>query len=126
MTSINGLRAVKAALSRLDLSAEQHEALERAAQQLETSVKQSLSHDPGDDHRTPWKRTGALRDSITHSTDDAGAVIGSSDPVAVYQELGTRQVPPRPFLVPTAAVEAEPIAQAIAAAFAEALEKAVT
>ena len=126
MISVSGLRALETALGRLDLSAEQREVLEQVAQQLETSVKNSLSHVPGGDHTTPWKRTGRLHDSISHQTTDSGAVIGSTDPIAVHQELGTHQIPPRPFLGPTAAIAAEPLAQAIAAALAGALKKAIT
>lgn len=51
----------------------------------------------------PLLREGTLRDSIKHSVDVQGpghgvAVIGSDSPVAVYQELGTRSIPPRSFL----------------------------
>ena len=47
----------------------------------------------------PLLREGDLRDSITHQVEGASeAVIGSNDDVAVYQELGTVHIPPRPFL----------------------------
>jgi phage gpG-like protein len=125
MISIDGLQALADALARLDLPAAQREGLESAAQQLESAVKQSLSRTPGDDHSTPWLRTGTLRDSIAHSADETGAAIGSDDPVAVYQELGTRTVPPRPFLAPSAAAQSEGIGPSVAAAVVRILRGAV-
>lgn len=52
---------------------------------------------------TPLLETGEMRDSIEHMSapDGTGAMgaIGSNDPVALWQELGTsRGIPPRPFL----------------------------
>ena len=51
----------------------------------------------------PRLRTGQLRDSIEAksrvTTPGRGSVdIGSDDPIAEYQEMGTRTIPPRPFL----------------------------
>lgn len=46
----------------------------------------------------PLLRTGALRDSISHETHGLEAAIGSTSDIAVYQELGTDKIPPRPFL----------------------------
>jgi phage gpG-like protein len=46
----------------------------------------------------PLLRSGKLRDSISHHTDHLVAVIGSNEDVAVWQELGTNKIPPRPFL----------------------------
>jgi HK97 gp10 family phage protein len=48
----------------------------------------------------PLLRSGALRDSISHQTKGLEAVIGSDSDIAVYQELGTSKIPPRPFLGP--------------------------
>lgn len=52
---------------------------------------------------TPLLETGEMRASIqiTAPVDEDGAVVGyvgSDDKVAVYQELGTRTIPPRSFL----------------------------
>ena len=88
MISIDGLHALAEALARLDFSAAQRDALEQAAQQLETSVRQTLSHRPGEDHSAPWLRTGSLRESIGHDASETVAAIGASDPVAVYRSLG--------------------------------------
>lgn len=46
----------------------------------------------------PLLRTGGLRDSISHETKLLEAQIGSTSDIAVYQELGTSKIPPRPFL----------------------------
>lgn len=48
----------------------------------------------------PLLRTGELRDSIQHYVDeDRGvAYVGSNNPIAAYQELGTATIPPRSFL----------------------------
>jgi hypothetical protein len=49
----------------------------------------------------PLLRTGAMRDSIKAEVDPFALelVVGSTDKVAVYQEMGTsRGIPPRPFL----------------------------
>lgn len=52
---------------------------------------------------TPLLETGEMRDSIEHRAAPTiyGAIgeIGSNDPIALYQEMGTsRSIPPRSFL----------------------------
>jgi phage gpG-like protein len=54
---------------------------------------------PGD---TPLLETGEMRDSIEYSVSEDGkeAFVGSNNPKAVWQELGTsRGIPPRSFLM---------------------------
>jgi hypothetical protein len=50
----------------------------------------------------PLLRTGTLRESISFEVESIGigvkVVVGSDDLVALYQELGTPTIPPRPFL----------------------------
>jgi len=46
----------------------------------------------------PLLRSGELRDSMGHETKGLEAAIGSTSDIAVYQELGTDKIPPRPFL----------------------------
>ena len=46
----------------------------------------------------PLLRTGAMRDSIEHTVHDSEVQIGSNSDIAVYQELGTKNIPPRSFL----------------------------
>lgn len=55
----------------------------------------------------PLLRTGGMRDSIEKNADAAEAFVGSDDDKAVWQELGTRRIPPRSFLG-SAAVEKTP------------------
>lgn len=114
MTALRGLVEAVRALDRLDLAPPGRDALGQAAAALAGAVRQALSHTPGEDHATPWLRTGELWASITCEATDTVAVIGSSDPVAVYQELGTSAIPPRPFLASVAAAEADGIARGIA------------
>jgi hypothetical protein len=48
----------------------------------------------------PLLRAGDLRDSIEHVVvhHESAAYVGSNNPIAVYQELGTVDIPPRSFL----------------------------
>lgn len=48
----------------------------------------------------PLLREGVLRDSIEVETHGNEAVVGSADEVALYQEVGTEHILPRPFLGP--------------------------
>ena len=114
MTALKGLAGALRALDRIDFAPLGRNALGQAADALAGAVRQALSHPPGEDHAAPWLRTGKLRASITCEATDTAAVIGSSDPVAVYQELGTSAIPPRPFLAGVAAAEADGIACGIA------------
>ncbi|MEO8716064.1 MAG: hypothetical protein ABI369_13725 [Acetobacteraceae bacterium] len=122
---MNPMRGLAEALHRidcLDIREARRTALEQAAARIEAAVKLSLSHRPGEDHASPWLRMGELRGGIAHQSDDDAAVIGSSDPIAIYQELGTPSVPPRPFLSSTAAAEAEGIVHEIADTIRAAIE----
>jgi phage gpG-like protein len=49
---------------------------------------------------TPLLETGEMRDSIERDLDpiEMKVVIGSKSKIALYQELGTSRIPPRPFL----------------------------
>ncbi len=51
---------------------------------------------------SPLLETGEMRDSITHEVLPAelAVIVGSTDKIAVYQELGTSRIPPRPFIEP--------------------------
>ena len=61
----------------------------------------------------PLLRTGEMRDSISHEVGDKEAVVGSSDERAVWQELGTRTIPPRSFLGGAAFRKAEEVANVL-------------
>jgi hypothetical protein len=56
---------------------------------------------------TPLLETGKMRASIEWNASGNTGAVGSDDDVAVYQELGTSKIPPRPFLM-GAAVAMEP------------------
>ncbi len=122
MTALKGLAEALRELDRLNIAQPGREALNQAATRLQNAVKQALSHLPGEDHKTPWLRTGELRSSVTHETTENAAVIGSTNPVAVYQELGTSTIPPRPFLAPIAAAEAEGVVNQVADSLRAAIE----
>lgn len=47
---------------------------------------------------SPLLETGELRRSIKSTVIDNAAYVGSSNPKALWHELGTVHVPPRPFL----------------------------
>lgn len=48
----------------------------------------------------PLEASGAMRDSITHTTNMLEAVIGSTDEKMVYHEFGTPKMPARPVMGP--------------------------
>ena len=122
---IAGLDRLRAALADLDTDSAARVALSSRASMIADAVRESLNHAPGSDHATPWRQTGTLHDSIAVTVTDNGAVVGSSDPVAVDQELGTRTDPPRPFLAPAAAEAAPALAEAVGVAVADALREAM-
>jgi hypothetical protein len=110
-----------AGLARLDLDAIANAALAAAAGDMADLVRALLSQEPGAPHDAPWQRTGTLETSINASADGPEALIGSADPVAVWQEQGTPRIPPRPFLGPVAAQSGAAAAEAVGAAVAAAI-----
>jgi len=110
-----------ASLARLDLEATGAVTLASEAHRIGDAVRDVLSHPPGDAHVYPWKQTGALQESIGVSAESAVALVGSTDPVAAWQEHGTPTMPPRPFLAPVALENAAAVAMAIGRAVATAI-----
>lgn len=53
----------------------------------------------------PLLREGDLRASIEHTVAWDAGYVGSNSKIAVYQELGTSKIPPRPFLGGAAAAK---------------------
>jgi len=100
-------------------------AAERGAGVLAEGVRARLSVGPGGAHDAPWVESGRLRDSIgvaaERDADGARAVVGSSDPAAVPQELGTVHAVARPFLAPAAAEMGEEAARVVGAVVAAGL-----
>ncbi len=85
---------------------------------LAEAVRDALGTPPGGDHARPWVQTGALQGSIGHRADGLQAVVGSSDPAAAPQEMGTVHLPPRPFLQPAGAAAGPGVAGAVGVAVA--------
>ncbi len=92
---------------------------------LAEGVRARLSVEPGGGHDAPWLESGALRNSIgvavEGDADGARATVGSSDPAAVPQEMGTVHMRARPFLGPTAGEMGEEVARVVGAVVAAGL-----
>lgn len=78
--------------------------------------KEELGYAPPDN---PLLRDGRLRESIEHTVEGNEAVVGSTDDVAVYQEMGTPgaeyPIPPRSFLGRAAFKKAHTVVEMIGA-----------
>ena len=119
---IEGLSESRQRLARLRAGEMMAHALAGQAERLAATVRDGLGEPPGaGEHDRPWTRTGTLRDSVTARSNGLDAVVGSDDKAAAPQEMGTANVPPRPFLAPAAAAEAEAIAHAVCQAVVAAL-----
>jgi phage gpG-like protein len=66
--------------------------------QLAESTQAERAHE-GYPANEPLLRSGEMRDSIGHVVGDHEVQVGSNSDIAVYQELGTKSIPPRSFLV---------------------------
>ena len=98
-------------------------ALAEQAGRMADAVRHNLSDLPGaGGHDQPWLRTGALHDSVGATAEGLQAAVGSSDPAAAPQEMGTHTMPPRPFLAPVAAGMGEEVARGVAEAVVAALK----
>ena len=109
----------------LEVEHANHSALEKAAQIVEEEAKRvigtydynwpplaesTLKNKTAD---TPLLETGEMRDSIEHVSDHKEAQIGSNNDKAVWQELGTRTIPPRSFLAGALQHKAEEVVDII-------------
>ncbi len=112
---IKGLAELRDRLERLRATDVMAQALAQQAEHLADAVREGLSDPSGSgEHDRPWLQTGNLRDSIGAQSDGLSAAVGSSDPAAAPQEMGTSRVPPRPFLAPVAAGMGEQLARGVA------------
>lgn len=119
---IIGLNELRERLERLHPEEVMARALAEQAARMAARVRDGLSEPSGAAGRDePWLQGGALRGSVGAQADGLRAVVGSSDPAAVPQELGTAHMPARPFLAPVAAAMGEEVARAVGAAAAAAL-----
>ncbi len=125
--TIKGLAEIRARLDQVRPAEIMATALSEQAERLADTVREALSEPQGaGDHEKPWVRTGALRDSIAVSANGLEAAVGSNDPAAAPQEMGTSRIPPRPFLAPAATANAEAIAKAVAEPVVDALRGQAT
>ena len=116
---LRGADRVREMLSQLEEAVPAALAAEAAG--LAEAVRAGLGQAPGGSHDRPWQRSGALAVSVGFVADGSSAVVGSSDPAAVPQEVGTATVPPRPFLAPVAAEQGEAVMRGVAARVAAVL-----
>jgi HK97 gp10 family phage protein len=120
---IKGLAELQERLARLKVDEIMSRALAEQTEKLAQAVKDGLSTAPGsEEHDRPWRRSGNLQESIEWQVDGLEAAVGSNDPAAAPQEIGTSRTQPRPFLAPVAAGMGEQIAHAIGAKVAAALK----
>ncbi|MDP9096373.1 MAG: hypothetical protein M3N26_07475 [Pseudomonadota bacterium] len=120
--TITGLSEIRARLDRLRPADIMAAALAEQAERMAAVIRDGLAEPQGSGaHDKPWARTGALHDSIASTANGLEAAIGSNDPAAAPQELGTSRIPPRPFLAPVAAAEGPEVARIIGQAVASAL-----
>ncbi len=119
---ITGLNELRERLECLRPDEVMARALAEQAQRMAARVREGLSEPPGGGgHDEPWLQSGALRDSVGAQANGLQAAVGSSDPAAVPQELGTARMPARPFLAPVAGGMGEEVARAVGAAVAAAI-----
>jgi phage gpG-like protein len=62
---------------------------------------------------SPLLENGDLRDSIERDVQHDVAYVGSRDPKAMWHELGTSRIPPRPFLAGAASAKHAEIGELI-------------
>ena len=74
-------------------------------------IRAAQGYTPND----PLLRSGEMAESISHVVYGEEAAVGTTSEKAVWQELGTATIPPRPFFGPVA-IETEPEVQRIISA----------
>ena len=120
---IRGLSELRERLEQLRVEEVMARALAEQAERLAAVVREDLSEPSGTGgHDQPWLQSGALRDSMGVQADGLQAAVGSDDPTAESQEMGTSTMPARPFLAPVAAGMGEEVARSIANAVVAALK----
>jgi phage gpG-like protein len=110
---------VKLKTIELELDAVGHAAIARACEMIAAEAKRVIgTYDYGwpslapstlakKSADTPLLESGKMRASIEWNASGNTGAVGSNSDIAVYQELGTSRIPPRPFLM-GAAVAMEP------------------
>ncbi len=121
-----------------------HHGLKEVAQAIEKTAKEEIGHyqpavgpfpawaeladstkadrtRQGFSENDPLLRTGELRDSISNTVGGLEAVVGSNSDVMVWQELGTKTIPPRAVLGPAAIQNEDKIKEILGKAAARGL-----
>lgn len=76
-------------------------ALEAIGMQAEANAKIEVTQAVYDTPESPsYRRTGNLRNSISHAYDSDSAYVGTNTEYAPYVEMGTSKMPSRPFIRP--------------------------
>lgn len=76
-------------------------ALEKVGLAAEANAKIEITKVVYDTPQSPsYKRTGRLRNSLSHATDSSAAYIGTNVEYAAYVEFGTVSMKPRPYIKP--------------------------
>ncbi|MCA1179788.1 MULTISPECIES: hypothetical protein [unclassified Pantoea] len=61
----------------------------------------------------PLLRSGELRDSIESEVVGLAAIVGTKSQIGFWQEVGTENMPPRPFIGPAYVRKIDPLLEAI-------------
>jgi phage gpG-like protein len=123
----------------IEEGAKVHKAMDKAAKVVQDAAKKKLGHyqeaagpffqweqlEAGtlSQHNklgvgeSPLLVSGELYGSIERKVDGTLAYIGSDNPIAEYQEIGTRNIPPRSFLGGAAYEKGERVAEIIGEEF---------
>jgi len=119
---ISGLAELRERLAQVRAEEVMAQTLAGQAAEMAEAVRAGLSTTPGSGgHERPWMQSGALRESVGFEASGLEAVVGSSDPAAAPQEMGTVRMPARPFLAPVGAAMGAGLARAVGEAVAGAL-----
>ena len=122
---IKGLTGLRERLTHLRIEEVMARALAEQAERVAAAVREGLSGPAGvGGHDRPWLQSGALRNSVGAQSAGLQAVVGSNDPAAAPQEMGTSRIQARPFLAPIASSMGEDVAGAVGAKVAAALRDA--
>lgn len=66
----------------------------------------------------PLLRSGELRDSIESEVVGLAAIVGTKSEIGFWQEVGTENIPPRPFIGPAYVRKIDPLMESIGRAIA--------
>lgn len=61
----------------------------------------------------PLLRSGELRDSIESEVVGLAAIVGTKSQIGFWQEVGTENIPPRPFIGPAYVRKIDPLMESI-------------